>query len=70
MHRHPAYYPLRNHIMDFLISRSRTFAADIAGKAYDPRNPPVVKPGIPEPQVATATPKDGGEVRRSGLTTV
>jgi nitrate/nitrite transport system ATP-binding protein len=67
MHRHPAYYPLRNHIMDFLISRSRNFAAELAGKPYDPRNPPIVRPGIPEPQVAAIGDKDGEPVRRPGL---
>ena len=64
MHRHPAYYPLRNHIMDFLISRSRNFAAEIAGKPHDPRNPPVVRPGIPEPQVASVADEPP---RRPGL---
>jgi nitrate/nitrite transport system ATP-binding protein len=67
MHRHPAYYPLRNHIMDFLISRSRNFAAEIAGKNHDPRNPPVVRPGIPEPQVASITDEPA---RRPGLSAV
>ena len=28
LHRHPYYYALRNHIVDFLVSRSKTFAAD------------------------------------------
>ncbi|WP_088346562.1 MULTISPECIES: ABC transporter ATP-binding protein [Rhodomicrobium] len=65
MHRHPAYYPLRNHIMDFLISRSKSFAADMAAD-YDPRHPPVVKPGIPEPQLAPALVAEGGPARRSG----
>ncbi len=55
MHRHPAYYPLRNHIIDFLVSRSRTFADEIKDRAYDPRNPPIVNPGIPEPHLALAT---------------
>ena len=27
LHRHPLYYALRNHIVDFLVSRSKTFAA-------------------------------------------
>jgi nitrate/nitrite transport system ATP-binding protein len=52
LYRHPAYYPLRNHILDFLITRSRTFAAEVAGKPYDPKQPPVVQPHIPEPQLA------------------
>jgi nitrate/nitrite transport system ATP-binding protein len=70
MHRHAAYYPLRNHIMDFLISRSRSFAAEMAGKPYDPRNPPTVRPGIPEPQVATGIGLAGEPLRRPGLSTV
>jgi nitrate/nitrite transport system ATP-binding protein len=70
MHRHPAYYPLRNHIMDFLISRSKSFAAEMAGKPHDPRNPPVVRPGIPEPQVAAIAEIDGDTPRRTGLSTV
>lgn len=48
VHRHPSYYPLRNHIIDFLVSRSKSFDAEIAGKAWDPKNPPLVNPAIPE----------------------
>jgi nitrate/nitrite transport system ATP-binding protein len=53
-HRHPFYYGLRNHIIDFLVTRSKTFAADTAGKPHDPRNVPVVRPGVPEPARAGA----------------
>ncbi len=69
MHRHPAYYPLRNHIVDFLVTRSKTFNEEIAGKPYDPRNPPVVRPEIPEPHMALVTPDDGGgyPARRGGF---
>jgi nitrate/nitrite transport system ATP-binding protein len=42
IHRHPMYYVVRNHIIDFLVSRSRTFLKD-AGGAPDPRHVPVVK---------------------------
>ena len=52
MHRHPAYYAVRNHIIDFLMTRSKSFDAEIEGKAWDPRNPPIVNPAIPEPTVA------------------
>ncbi len=52
VHRHPAYYPVRNHIIDFLVSRSKSFDDEIAGKAWDPRHPPLVNPAIPEPIVA------------------
>jgi nitrate/nitrite transport system ATP-binding protein len=44
LHRHPAYYPLRNHILDFLVSRSRAFTRDLPD-GYDSRSVPVVRPG-------------------------
>jgi nitrate/nitrite transport system ATP-binding protein len=47
MHRHPDYYPIRNHLIEFLVDRSRSFDREIAGGAYDPRHPPVVVPGKP-----------------------
>ncbi len=45
MHRHPAYYPLRNHIIDFLVTRSKSFAEEMKTKPYDPKHPPFVMPG-------------------------
>src|SRR5215470_11301965 len=55
IHRHPLYYAVRNHIIDFLVSRSRGFAArESAGR--DPRKVPVVRPGLPEPALAPAAP--------------
>jgi nitrate/nitrite transport system ATP-binding protein len=47
IHRHPLYYAVRNHVIDFLVSRSRTFVAET--KDYDPRQVPVVRPGALEP---------------------
>jgi len=44
-HKHPLYYGVRNHIVDFLVTRSRSFIADTAG--HDPRNVSVVRPGAP-----------------------
>src|SRR5690242_9662311 len=44
VHRHPLYYATRNHIIDFLIARSRSFAAEIADGGFDRRNVPVVRP--------------------------
>jgi nitrate/nitrite transport system ATP-binding protein len=52
IHRHPLYYAVRNHIIDFLVSRSRSFVAEM--KAFDPRHVPVVRPGLPEPALAAA----------------
>ena len=48
IHRHPGYYAVRNHLIDFLVARSRAFQRP-AG--HDPRHPPVVRPGLPEPAV-------------------
>jgi nitrate/nitrite transport system ATP-binding protein len=49
-HKHPLYYGLRNHLIDFLVLRSKTFAKEIdamkiEGKEFDRRNPPLVTPG-------------------------
>ncbi len=48
LHRHPHYYRIRNHLIEFLVDRSRAFDQETAGGAYDPRNPPVVTPGLDE----------------------
>jgi nitrate/nitrite transport system ATP-binding protein len=40
LHRQPLYYELRNHIVDFLVSRSRTFARE---PGHDPRQVPVIR---------------------------
>src|SRR3974390_1403871 len=44
VHKHPLYYAARNHIIDFLVSRSKSFVAEM-GAAYDPRNVATVRPG-------------------------
>ena len=46
LHRHPQYYAIRNHVVEFLVNRSRNFDAEIAGQGYDPRRLKVVKPGL------------------------
>jgi nitrate/nitrite transport system ATP-binding protein len=47
VHRHPVYYPLRNHIIDFLVSRSKSFRAET--KDFDSRRVPLVRPAVLEP---------------------
>ena len=49
LHRHPLYYALRNHIVDFLVSRSKSFAGNATG--HDPRNVPTVRIGLKEPTI-------------------
>jgi nitrate/nitrite transport system ATP-binding protein len=49
LHRHSYYYVLRNHIVDFPVSRGKTFAADVTD--HDPRTVPVVRPGLSKPTI-------------------
>src|SRR5207253_7458461 len=53
IHRHPMYYMVRNHIIDFLVSRSKNFADEMKGATYNRRHVPVVRPGTP-PSAATS----------------
>jgi nitrate/nitrite transport system ATP-binding protein len=50
VHRHPLYYAVRNHIIDFLVSRSRSFVETMPD--FDARNVPLVRPGFVEPVIA------------------
>jgi len=48
LHHEPLFYAVRNHLVDFLVSRSKTLSH---GKA--PAHPPEVRPGVdPEPEPA------------------
>jgi nitrate/nitrite transport system ATP-binding protein len=48
VHRHPLYYGVRNHIIDFLVSRSKNFADEMKDTNYDRRRVPVVRPSAPQ----------------------
>jgi len=52
LHKHPHYYRIRNHLIDFLVDRSKLFAAVSA--EFDPRHPPLVSPGLDESDGADA----------------
>ena len=52
VHRHPLYYGVRNHVIDFLVTRSKSFNEGLTTTTYDPRHIPIVRPGAPEPVVA------------------
>ena len=41
MHRHPNFYPLRNHLLDFLVNRSKAFAQ--IKQTVDPKNVPEIR---------------------------
>ena len=51
LHKSPHFYAIRNHLVDFLVSRSRRFSEELPAD-YDAKNPPLVMPGVetqPEP---------------------
>ncbi len=54
IHKSPDYYPVRNHLMDFLVARSKTFKDDIPA-GYDKRHPPVVRPTAEPPSTPSET---------------
>ena len=56
IHKSPDYYPVRNHLMDFLVSRSKTFKDEIPA-GYDKRHPPVVRPTAEPPMTPGETRK-------------
>jgi nitrate/nitrite transport system ATP-binding protein len=71
LHKHPNYYPLRNHLIDFLVTRSKEMARG-EGAVTDPRHPPLIRPAlggttyvatdVPQPAPAStdsATPSTG-----------
>jgi nitrate/nitrite transport system ATP-binding protein len=46
IHHDPQYYKIRNHLVDFLVNRSKTYAGAEAEMVHDAKNPPVVRPGL------------------------
>ncbi|WP_264048074.1 ABC transporter ATP-binding protein [Methylobacterium flocculans] len=54
LHHAPGYYALRNHLMDFLVTRSKTLR-DAMPAGYDQRNPPVVRPSLSDADAAAIT---------------
>jgi nitrate/nitrite transport system ATP-binding protein len=53
IHKDPQYYPIRNHLVDFLVSRSKSFTEQPPAD-YDPKNPPLVAPGLGKPETAAS----------------
>ncbi len=56
LHKHPNYYPLRNHLIEFLVTRSREMAVANAPSSAERRSPPIVRPSaVFAPHASTAT---------------
>lgn len=54
MHHDPQFYRIRNHLVDFLVNRSKGYAGSDAAVLHDAKHPPVVRPGLIE-EVAPAS---------------
>jgi nitrate/nitrite transport system ATP-binding protein len=54
-HKEPRFYAIRNHLVDFLVSRSKRFSEALPAD-YDSKNPPLVMPGV-EPPLTQPAPK-------------
>ena len=65
VHKHPLFYPVRNHIIDFLVTRSKSFASDTRGK-HDPRQVPSVRPGLPAAAGVPEAAPEANVVRLAG----
>jgi nitrate/nitrite transport system ATP-binding protein len=52
LHRHPQYYGIRNHLVEFLVNRSKWFDREVAEHGYDPRRLKLVKPGLADAQTS------------------
>ena len=46
MHHDPQFYRIRNHLVDFLVNRSKDYAGSETAVLHDPKHPPVVRPGL------------------------
>jgi nitrate/nitrite transport system ATP-binding protein len=56
LHKLPNYYPLRNHLIEFLVTRSREMAVANAPSCAKRRSPPIVRPAaVFAPHASTAT---------------
>ena len=61
IHREPHYYPIRNHMVDFLVSRSKQFGA-LRAAAAAPSSPAEFYPAdLIEPESAVASPPPTGK---------
>jgi nitrate/nitrite transport system ATP-binding protein len=44
LHKQPNYYPLRNHLIEFLVTRSRELSLNPQARVRDDRVPPTIRP--------------------------
>ena len=57
----PQYYRIRNHLVDFLVNRSKLYQSGEARQGHDAKHPPVLRPGLDESE-APAVPGTRAEL--------
>jgi nitrate/nitrite transport system ATP-binding protein len=60
IHRMKGYYDIRNHLVDFLVSRSKDYAGGNTPPGYDPQRPPEVAPALAAGAVSPPAAPDPG----------
>ncbi len=65
LHKHPNYYPLRNHLLEFLVTRSRDLAGGVGAEAANFRAPPIVRPMAED--ISDGEPSDRTQSTRARL---
>ena len=68
LHRLPNYYPLRNHLIEFLVTRSREIAIANAPSTAERRSPPIVRPAaVFAPHASPASVSEAGQTSAARL---
>ena len=57
MHHDPQFYRIRNHLVDFLVNRSKDYAGEGVAE-HDPKHPPVITPGLEKNAEVVSLPTD------------
>lgn len=60
MHHDPQFYRIRNHLVDFLVNRSKSYAGGSIPVLHDAKHPPVVRPGLSQEEAP-----EGAAVRQT-----
>jgi len=69
IHHDPQYYKIRNHVVDFLVSRSKTYARGQVLLDVETKHPPIVSPGLgDDPEEAEIYPMS--ELKRAAYQSV
>src|SRR5262245_29325327 len=67
LHKLANYYPLRNHLIDFLVTRSRELALNPATRSREGRYPPIIRPTAADRSHEPTSPHSAAPAQASPL---